>query len=342
MQRSNQVLNDYQTLLARSRVNQFRFNVALYLGSLIIVGLAILAALKLADRLVRPVRASSTPPGASRRGTSPSGCRCRTPRDEISTLAAAFNRMAGRLDEQTSALIAANSQLDTRRAFIEAVLSSVTAGVLTVDGAGQILLINRSAAALLQTGGEGLEGRRLADLSPELAEFHLGRGVRMPTSPSRRATAASGRSRSSASAMAIRSSSPSTTSPSSCRPAPRGLVGHRAPDRARDQEPADPDPARRRAAPAPLRQGRHLGSGDVRTVDRHHRPPGRRPSPDGRRILVLRAHAQAGVSRREHSRDRPSMPCSCTKLRTLTSASRCFPNWPTSGWSATAARSPRR
>ncbi|MEO5641052.1 MAG: HAMP domain-containing protein, partial [Sphingomicrobium sp.] len=94
--------------------------------------------------------------------------------DEIATLAAAFNRMAGRLDTQTGALITANSQLDTRRAFIEAVLSSVTAGILTVDVAGTILLTNRSAEALLRSGGDGLEGRRLADLSPELAEFLAG------------------------------------------------------------------------------------------------------------------------------------------------------------------------
>ena len=53
--------------------------------------------------------------------------------DEIETLASAFNRMAGRLDEQTGALRTANTQLDTRRAFIEAVLSSVTAGVIALD-----------------------------------------------------------------------------------------------------------------------------------------------------------------------------------------------------------------
>ena len=42
--------------------------------------------------------------------------------DEIQTLATAFNRMTGRLDEQTGALKSANAQLETRRAFIEAVL----------------------------------------------------------------------------------------------------------------------------------------------------------------------------------------------------------------------------
>ncbi|MEO7786603.1 MAG: HAMP domain-containing protein, partial [Sphingomicrobium sp.] len=171
---AGRVLTDYRTLLNRSRVNQLRFNVALYLGSLIIVGLAILAALKLADRLVQPVSGLVDAAGRIEEGDFSVRVPVTKSHDEIATLAAAFNRMAGRLDTQTSALIAANSQLETRRAFIEAVLSSVTAGVLTVDAAGAILLINRSATALLQSGGEGLEGRRLADLSPELAEFLAG------------------------------------------------------------------------------------------------------------------------------------------------------------------------
>src|SRR6185312_3985836 len=50
--RANAVLNDYHSLLKRSRTNQLRFNAALLLGSLIIVGLSILTALKIADRLV--------------------------------------------------------------------------------------------------------------------------------------------------------------------------------------------------------------------------------------------------------------------------------------------------
>ena len=55
IERANDVMSDYQSLLASSRINQLRFNAALLLGALIIVGLAILTALKFADRLVRPV-----------------------------------------------------------------------------------------------------------------------------------------------------------------------------------------------------------------------------------------------------------------------------------------------
>ena len=151
-QRANEVLDDYRALLERSRVNQLRFNGALLLGALIIVGLAILTALEAGRPAGSPGRA------AGRRRRTDRGGRflepaCRSPKteDEIADARPrAFNRMTGRLEEQTGALMAANTQLDTRRAFIEAVLSSVTAGVIALDANKRILLINRSAETLLQ------------------------------------------------------------------------------------------------------------------------------------------------------------------------------------------------
>jgi two-component system nitrogen regulation sensor histidine kinase NtrY len=172
--RANQVLRDYRSLLNRSRVNQLRFNAALLLGALVIVGLSILTALRLADRLVRPVGDLVTAAGRIEAGDFSARVPVTKTEDEVQTLATAFNRMTGRLEEQTNALRAANTQLDTRRAFMEAVLSSVTAGVIAVDSALRILLVNRSAETLLQKGEEELEGKGLASVSPELDEFMRG------------------------------------------------------------------------------------------------------------------------------------------------------------------------
>jgi two-component system nitrogen regulation sensor histidine kinase NtrY len=172
--RANDVLRDYRALLAKSHVNQLRFNAALLLGSLIVVGLAILTALKLADRLVRPVGELVTAAGRIEAGDFSA----RVPvskgaQDEVQTLATAFNQMTERLEEQTTELRTANTQLDTRRAFIEAVLSSVTAGVIAVDSKHRILLLNRSAETLLEQG-EQIEGKALKSVSPELDEFMRG------------------------------------------------------------------------------------------------------------------------------------------------------------------------
>src|SRR4029453_17258606 len=170
--RANGVLADYRTLLQRSRSNQLQFNGALLAGALIIVGLAIFSALKLADRLLRPVEDLVDAAGRIEEGDFTARVPViGDPDDELATLGTAFNRMTGRLQEQTGALMAANQQLDTRRAFIEAVLSSVTAGVIAVDGNGRVLLTNRSAETLLRQGEESIEEKELADVSPELGEF---------------------------------------------------------------------------------------------------------------------------------------------------------------------------
>ncbi len=174
LDRASDVMRDYQSLLARSRLNQLRFNAALLLGALIIVGLSILTALKIADRLVRPVGELVGAAGRIEEGDFSARVPVTDSDDEIETLASAFNRMAGRLDEQTGALRTANTQLDARRAFIEAVLSSVTAGVIAIDTGRRILLVNRSAETLLQGKQEELETKTLSSVSPDLDEFMRG------------------------------------------------------------------------------------------------------------------------------------------------------------------------
>ena len=169
--RATGVLADYRTLIQRSRANQLSFNAALLLGALIIVALAIFTALKLADRLLRPVEELVDAAGRVEEGDLTTRVEINRPADEIAMLGTAFNRMTGRLQQQTGALIAANEQLDTRRAFIEAVLSSVTAGVIAVDQAGSIQLTNRSAETLLSHGEESIEGKDLGEVSAELREF---------------------------------------------------------------------------------------------------------------------------------------------------------------------------
>jgi two-component system nitrogen regulation sensor histidine kinase NtrY len=161
--------SDYQKTLERARTLQFRFNAVLLLVSLLIVGIAIWIALTLADRLVRPVGQLVD---AARKVTA-GDLSARVPafarQDEVGTLGNAFNRMTRRLEEQTGALVTANAQLDNRRAFTEAVLSGVTAGIISVDKDGNVRLINSSAEALLKTRKEEAVGQKLAALAPELA-----------------------------------------------------------------------------------------------------------------------------------------------------------------------------
>jgi two-component system nitrogen regulation sensor histidine kinase NtrY len=160
--------SSYRETVDRSRGLQMRFHAILLGASLLIVALAIWIALAVADRLVRPV---SQLVSAARR-VSAGDLSARVPgsnvRDEVGTLGNAFNRMTRRLEEQRGELVSANAQLDSRRAFTEAVLSGVTAGVIRVDDDHVVRLINSSAEALLGAGDGSAVGHKLADLAPEL------------------------------------------------------------------------------------------------------------------------------------------------------------------------------
>jgi two-component system nitrogen regulation sensor histidine kinase NtrY len=171
MKQAQQVLTDYEDFVSRSRQFQLGFNMALFVGTLMLVGFAVWIAIMVADRLVRPVGELVD---AARRVTAGDlSARVTDPhtRDELGTMATAFNRMTQRLEAQTSALVSANNQLANRRAFIEAVLSGVSAGVLSVDQGGVVRLINSSATTLLVKPGIQAVDRPLAELSPELADL---------------------------------------------------------------------------------------------------------------------------------------------------------------------------
>lgn len=169
-QRAQNIVRAYEVLTRRARLLQLRFNVALFVASLALVGLSVWFALRFADRQVKPLYDLV---GAARRvGSGNYALRVegRTGPDEIGQLNRAFNRMTAQIERQTQALVGANQQLHERRAFIEAVLESVSAGVISVDGEGRVQLINSSAQNLLfGAAAEPPVGELLAEIAPALA-----------------------------------------------------------------------------------------------------------------------------------------------------------------------------
>jgi two-component system nitrogen regulation sensor histidine kinase NtrY len=87
--------------------------------------------------------------------------------EEIAVVSHAFNRMTNDLQAQQQALRAAGEEAESRRNFIETVLSRVSAGVIGVDSEGQISAANRQALSLLHLEDDG-RGRLLREVAPEL------------------------------------------------------------------------------------------------------------------------------------------------------------------------------
>jgi two-component system, NtrC family, nitrogen regulation sensor histidine kinase NtrY len=170
--KAQSVLRDYDAMVARSRSLQVRFNIALYLVSLLIIGITVWVALLVADRLVRPVTklveaAQRIADGDLSVRVSENGAR----QDEVGFLSQSFNRMTERLQSQTSNLLGVNRQLDERRTFIEAVLESVSAGIISVDKNNEIGLANSTAEKLLGHEGVSIIGQKLNAVSETLDDL---------------------------------------------------------------------------------------------------------------------------------------------------------------------------
>jgi two-component system, NtrC family, nitrogen regulation sensor histidine kinase NtrY len=167
--RARSLSKAYEVLTQRARALQLRFNLALFFVSLLLVGLAVWFALRFADRQVKPLTQLV---GAARKIGGGEFVRVegRTGSDEIGMLNRAFNRMVGQIEQQTAALLGANRQLEERRAFIEAVIESISAGIVTLDREGRVLLMNSSAQELL-LGEKGPVPAAvpLSEVAPQLA-----------------------------------------------------------------------------------------------------------------------------------------------------------------------------
>jgi len=169
------IVRAYDELTQRTRIQQLRFNVALFVASLALVGLSVWFALRFADRQVKPLYDLVDAARQVGAGNFTMRVEGRTGADEVGLLNRAFNRMTQQLEKQNQALVGANQQLDERRAFTEAVLESVTAGIISTNAKGEIRLINSSAhKLLLDRDAVPPIGERLAAIAPQIASLAEG------------------------------------------------------------------------------------------------------------------------------------------------------------------------
>ena len=99
---------------------------------------------------------------------------------DLGHLGDTFNKMTAELRRQRRDLMAANALAEERRAFIEAALSGVPAGVIGVGEDGVIAVANGAAERLMNAAPETLNGKRIEAISPRLGEIldeaHSSRG----------------------------------------------------------------------------------------------------------------------------------------------------------------------
>ncbi|MDG2321771.1 MAG: PAS domain-containing sensor histidine kinase [Rhodospirillaceae bacterium] len=164
-------VNEYNLLEGRRSTIEIGFTLLFIVVTLLMLMVAVWFGLTLATRLARPIVDLIQASERVRQGDLAVRVEERVASDEVASLGRAFNRMTSRLASQREALVDANSQLDERRRFTEAVLSGVTAGVIGLDPDGRITLPNRAASDLLGIALHDGIGKHLTDLVPDFSSL---------------------------------------------------------------------------------------------------------------------------------------------------------------------------
>jgi len=159
------------------RLNQNRSEMQLsFAGLYIVVAMLILlgavwTGLWAANKIVTPIGRLAVASGRVSEGDLSVRLDVAKDGDEINSLSKAFNRMTSQLQGQRNALVEANTQLDSRRRFTEAVLAGVSSGVVGLDSDGQLTLINPTASRLLGAKSDVAEGIHYSKILPELEKL---------------------------------------------------------------------------------------------------------------------------------------------------------------------------
>jgi nitrogen fixation/metabolism regulation signal transduction histidine kinase len=158
---------DYQELsLARSGLKQI-YTVTLTLTLILAVFAAVAGGILLAGSMTAPLvqvaeGTKAVAEGNFRRLREYSG------KDELHELTQSFNAMTRQLSEARDAVEARSRELENARAYLERVLTNLSAGVIVLDRELRLVTANHGASRILALP-PAAGGRRLAELVPEFA-----------------------------------------------------------------------------------------------------------------------------------------------------------------------------
>jgi two-component system nitrogen regulation sensor histidine kinase NtrY len=161
-------VQEFGNLEARRVGIQIAFALMYTVITLIVLLSAVWLGLNFANRLVAPIRRLIGAANLVSTGNLYVQVPVRRGEGDLSQLGETFNKMTQELRTQRDDLMRARDQIDSRRRFSEAVLAGASAGVLGVDAAGKITILNRSAEKLIGQSESTAVGHPLTDVMPEL------------------------------------------------------------------------------------------------------------------------------------------------------------------------------
>src|SRR6516162_3378559 len=162
---------EYAEIEARRLGLQVNFALIFAVIALTILMAAILIGLNFANWLVTPIRRLMSAANIVSTGDLHVQVPVLRSEGDLAQLGETFNKMTQELRTQRDELVNASETIDSRRRFIEAVLSSASAGIIGVDASGSVGILNRSAEKLIGHAESETLGHPLSDVLPELDEM---------------------------------------------------------------------------------------------------------------------------------------------------------------------------
>jgi two-component system, NtrC family, nitrogen regulation sensor histidine kinase NtrY len=162
---------EYAALESRKLGIQVAFALMFAVIALTILMASVLIGLNFANRLVAPIRRLMSAANIVSTGDLNVQVPVLKSEGDLAQLGETFNKMTQELRSQRDELVNASELIDSRRRFIEAVLSSASAGIIGVDGSGSIGILNRSAEKLIEKAESEVLDHPLSEVLPELDDM---------------------------------------------------------------------------------------------------------------------------------------------------------------------------
>ncbi|WP_315703899.1 MULTISPECIES: PAS domain-containing sensor histidine kinase [unclassified Bradyrhizobium] len=162
---------EYAQVESRRVGIQVAFALMFAVIALTILMAAVLLGLNFANGLVSPIRQLMNAAKTVSTGDLNVKVPVHASEGDLAQLGETFNKMTQELRTQRDELVNASELIDSRRRFIEAVLSSASAGIIGVDASGSVGILNRSAEKLIGHAESETLDHPLSDVLPELDEM---------------------------------------------------------------------------------------------------------------------------------------------------------------------------
>lgn len=171
LQQTQASVKEYAELESRRLGIQVAFALMFTVIALTVLMSSVLIGLNFANWLVTPIRRLMGAANLVSTGDLHVQVPVIKSEGDLANLGETFNKMTQELRTQRDDLVNASGLIDSRRRFIEAVLSSASAGIIGVDGAGKIAVLNRSAEKLIGHSESEVLSKPLSEIVPELDEL---------------------------------------------------------------------------------------------------------------------------------------------------------------------------